>query len=78
MPQKKIYKLGGADPRRPAERIAGMINRAAQPKAIRQQNRQWDDSPTKMAKNRAAAARVLKAQGTTSRALPPRGSKRGK
>lgn len=52
-----IYRLGGADPRSGVERLAGVVNRAVQPKALKKQARTYSDSPTTMAVNRRAAAR---------------------
>lgn len=48
--KERVYKSGLADPRSGAERVAGLINRAATGnKAVRR----YDDSPTQMAKAKA-------------------------
>lgn len=73
MPKReRIHRVGLGDPRTGRERIAGVINRAVQPKGIRDQNRRYDDSPTKMAKNQAEADRINKARGRVSGPLQPR------
>jgi hypothetical protein len=46
------YKLGMADPRQLPERVAAIVNRAFSEK--KNQPRNYDDSPTKMAINRKA------------------------
>ena len=52
--KERVYRSGMADPRSGAERIAGMINRVASGNR-KAPVRQYDDSPTTMAKNRRAS-----------------------
>jgi hypothetical protein len=51
MAKERIYRMGLADPRSGSERVVGLINRVVtgQGKAP---VRQYDDSPTQMAKNK--------------------------
>ncbi len=55
MAKEKIYKLGMADPRSGAERIAGMVNRVASGNR-KSPVRNYDDSPAQMAAKRKASA----------------------
>lgn len=57
--KEKVYRLGLADPRSGAERVAGAINRVASGNR-KAPVRKYDDSPTTMAKNRAASAKKKK------------------
>lgn len=50
-PKEQIYRQGMADPRTGPERIAGLVNRAAQVDR-KAPVRRYDDSPATMAKNR--------------------------
>lgn len=52
--KERVYRAGMADPRSGPERIAGMINRVASGNR-KAPVRQYDDSPSKMAKNRKAS-----------------------
>lgn len=47
-----VWKQGLADPRTGEERIAGLVNRVLSGNA-NAPVRKWDDSPAKMAENRA-------------------------
>lgn len=73
---ERIYKMGGADPRSGEEKFLALINRMAQPKLIRQQNRRWDDSDAKLAADDRAAQAELRRRGRTSGPLQPRPRKR--
>lgn len=53
--KERIHRVGLGDPRSGMERLAGVINRGVQPKSLKKQDRRYDDSPSKMARNRAAA-----------------------
>lgn len=57
MPKEKIYKVGLADPRSGASRVAGLINRVASGNA-KSPVRRWDDTPSQMAAKRKASAPV--------------------
>lgn len=61
-----IYRMGGSDPRTGAERLAGMINRAAQPRETRTQHRRYDDDEATRARHKAASASENKRRGITS------------
>lgn len=63
---ERIYRLGGSDPRTGAERLAGMINRAAQPRETRSQRRRYDDDEATRARHKAASAADNKRRGITS------------
>lgn len=52
--KERVYRQGLADPRQGAERIAGLINRAASGNR-KAPVRQYDDSPSVMAKNRGSS-----------------------
>lgn len=54
MAKERVYKAGLADPRSGSERIAGLVNRVASGNR-KSPVRQYDDSPTQMAKNRTAS-----------------------
>lgn len=55
--EERIKKITLADPRSPAEKVSAMIGRAISPDKT--QNRNWEDSPTTMAKNRQATQKRL-------------------
>lgn len=62
----RIYRLGGSDPRTGAERLAGAINRVAQPRETRSQRRRYDDDEATRARHKAASAADNKRRGITS------------
>lgn len=62
----RIYRLGGSDPRSGAERLVAAINRAAQPRATRRQDRRYDDDEATRARHKAASAAENKRRGITS------------
>lgn len=64
--KERIRRLGGSDPRTGAERLAGVINRGAQPKPVREQHRTYEDSPSRMKRNKDAAAAELAKRGVRS------------
>lgn len=72
--KSRHYKAGGSDPRSGVERLAGLINRGVSSKAIKSQDRKYDDSHAKRAKNIAAADAEQKRRGVTSR-TPKKGKK---
>lgn len=53
-PKERIYKAGLGDPRTGPERIAGVVNRALSGNR-KAPGRAYDDSPTVMARNKAAS-----------------------
>lgn len=57
---ERLHRIGLADPRTGRERLAGVINRAVQPASVRRQDRRYDDSPSKMARNVRAAEEAAK------------------
>jgi hypothetical protein len=56
-PKEQIYRQGLGDPRTGPERIAGLVNRAAQGSPA---VRRYDDSPADMAKNLKKSAKKKK------------------
>jgi hypothetical protein len=54
--KERTYKAGGSDPRTGPERLAGVINKGLARSALKKQDRNYDDTPAKMAKNVKLAA----------------------
>ena len=72
---EKLYRMGGSDPRSGTERLAGVVNRSVASKAVKKQDRRWDDSPSKMARNIAEADKDRARRGVTSRSPSKRKGK---
>lgn len=68
----RLYKLGGSDPRSGAERLAGVLNRGVSSRAVKTQNRRWDDSAATRARHEAATEADRKRRGVTSSKLKRR------
>ena len=78
---EKLYRMGLGDPRSGPERFAGALTRATRSRAIRAQDRRYDDSAEKMARNIRAADEDRKRRGESSsrpRATKKATKRRGK
>ena len=63
---ERIHRLGLADPRTGRERLGAMIGRAGATKTTKRQDRRWDDSPEKMARNIRESDAARKRAGISS------------
>lgn len=63
---ERINRLGLADPRTGRERLGAMIGRAGATKTTKRQDRRWDDSPEKMARNIRESDAARKRAGISS------------